>query len=85
MQPESTMFEKFNLTTKEFLESLYTSTPAPISPEMNVKMILQKLAAGFLVVVNRQLNDFLPLFVLYSIYLIRPVIVTCLSSHLTAV
>ena len=54
------MFEKFNLPTKEFLESLYTSTPAPNSPEMNVKMILKKLAAGFLVVVNRQLNDFLP-------------------------
>ena len=52
------MFEKFNLPTNPFLESLYTSTPAPISPEMNVKMILQKL--GFLVVVNRQLNDFLP-------------------------
>ena len=60
MQPESTMFDKFNLPTNPFLESLYTSTPAPISPDMNVQMILQKLAAGFLVVVNRQLNDFLP-------------------------
>ena len=43
MQPESTMLEKFNLPTKEFLESLYTSTPAPISPEINVKMIPRKL------------------------------------------
>ena len=85
MQPESTMFEKFNLSTKEFLESLYTSTPAPISPEMNVKMILQKPAAAFLVVVNRQLNYFLPVLVLYCIYLIRPLIVTCLSPHLTEV
>ena len=61
LQPESTMFEKFNLPTNAFLESLYTATTsAPTSPEMNLKMILQKLAAGFLIVVNRQLNDFLP-------------------------
>ena len=61
LQPESTMFEKFNLPTNAFLESLYTATTsAPTSPAMNLKMILQKLAAGFLIVVNRQLNDFLP-------------------------
>ena len=43
LQP--TMFENFNLSTKQCLQSLYTATPATTSAEINIKLMLQKLVS----------------------------------------
>jgi hypothetical protein len=62
MQPDSVLFEDFRIPDNPTIGSLYTTQSAPTQshPELDIKSILKKLASGFLVVVKRQLEHFLP-------------------------
>ena len=60
LNQNETLFDEFSLPCDAIMQSLYRNIPCPSLPSLAVKVILEKLSAGFLTVTERQLKDFLP-------------------------